>query len=65
LSTSLPLGSGNLTLWLDGTNLAGRSNFCCVDLNPMMPPSSVPTIDNDVWSARMVNVGFSWKVRRP
>jgi hypothetical protein len=65
LSTSLPLGSGNLTLWLDGTNLTNRSNFCCVDLNPMMPPSSVPTIDNDVWSPRMVNVGFSWKVRRP
>jgi hypothetical protein len=65
VSTSLPLGPGNLSLWLDATNLTNRSNDCCVDLHPMMPPSSVPTIDYDVWSPRMVNVGFTWKVRRP
>jgi hypothetical protein len=65
LSTSLPIGPGNLTLWLDATNLTNRPNYCCVDLNPMMPPSSVPSLDNTMWSPRMVNVGFSWKVHRP
>jgi hypothetical protein len=65
LSTSLPLASGNLSLWLDATNLTNRPNYCCVDLIPMTPPSGVPTITNKVWSPRMINVGFSWKVRRP
>jgi hypothetical protein len=65
LSRSLPLGPGNLTLWLDATNLTNRSNYCCVDLNAMTAPSGVPTIDNTAWSPRMINVGFSWKLRRP
>ncbi|MDP9066045.1 MAG: TonB-dependent receptor [Pseudomonadota bacterium] len=65
LSTSLPFQSGSLSLWLDVTNLTNRSNYCCVDLNPMVPASGVPTMGIGAWSPRTVNVGFSWKVRRP
>jgi len=64
LSTSLPFQSGDLALWLDATNLTNRSNFCCVALNPD-PPTGVPTMEDQVWSPRLINVGFTWKVRRP
>lgn len=65
LSTSVPFRSGDLSLWLDATNLTNRSNFCCVDLEPMSPPTGAPAMDNQVWLPRVVNVGFTWKVRRP
>jgi hypothetical protein len=65
LSTSVPLPFGELSLWLDGTNLTGRSNPCCVDLNSMSSVGGVPGIENQVWLPRVVNAGFTVKVRRP
>jgi outer membrane cobalamin receptor len=65
LSTSLPLRSGDLSLWLDATNLTNRSNYCCVDLNAISSPAGVSTMPNAAWSPRVVNVGFTWRVRRP
>jgi hypothetical protein len=65
LTTSVPLSFGELSLWLDGTNLTGRSNPCCVELNSMRSVGGVPAADNQVWLPRVVNVGFTVKVRRP
>jgi len=61
LSTSVPLSFGELSLWLDGTNLTGRANPCCIELYSM---STVPAVDNHVWLPRVVNVGFTVTVGR-
>jgi hypothetical protein len=65
LSRSVPLSFGELSLWLDGTNLTGRSNQCCVELNAMNSVEGVPAVENHVWLPRVVNVGFAVRVRRP
>jgi hypothetical protein len=65
LSTSLPLRSGELSLWIDATNLTNRSNYCCVDLNPINPTAGMPAMPDVNWPPRVINVGFSWRVRRP
>jgi hypothetical protein len=65
LSTSVPLSFGELSLWLDGTNLSGRTNPCCVELYSMSSVGAVPAVDDQVWLPRVVNVGFTVKVRRP
>jgi hypothetical protein len=65
VSTSVPLSFGELSLWLDGTNLTGRTNPCCVELNAMGAAGGVPDVDVQVWLPRVVNVGFTVKVRRP
>jgi hypothetical protein len=61
LSTSVPLSFGELSLWLDGTNLTGRANPCCIELYSM---STVPTVEEHVWLPRVVNVGFTVTVGR-
>jgi hypothetical protein len=65
VSTSVPLSFGELSLWLDGTNLTGRTNPCCVELYSMSSVGRGPAVDNQVWLPRVVNVGFTVKVRRP
>jgi hypothetical protein len=65
LSTSVPVSFGELSIWLDGTNLTGRSNPCCLELNSMSTAGGAATVENQVWLPRVVNVGFSVKVRRP
>jgi hypothetical protein len=61
----VPLSFGALSLWLDGANLTGRSNPCCVELYSMGSVGRAPEVDTQVWLPRVVNVGFTVKVRRP
>jgi hypothetical protein len=65
LSTLLPLSFGDLSLWLDGTNLIGRPNRCCIELNSMQSTGGVPAVDEQVWLPRVINVGFTLNVGRP
>ena len=65
VSTSVPVSFGELSLWLDGTNLTGRSNPCCVELSSMGAAGGAPAVEDQVWLPRVVNVGFTIKVRRP
>jgi hypothetical protein len=65
LSTAVPLRYGVLSLWFDATNITDRSNDCCVDLSAMSSATSAPGRVNRIWSPRIINVGFSWRVRRP
>ncbi len=65
LSTSVPLSFGELSFWLDGANLTGRSNPCCVELYSMSAVGGAPAVDAQVWLPRVVNVGFTVTVRRP
>ncbi|MDB6082150.1 MAG: hypothetical protein JWN43_31 [Gammaproteobacteria bacterium] len=65
VSTALPFRSGELSIWLDATNLTNRSNYCCVDLSAVETSAAAPATTNEVWAPRVINVGFAWKVRRP
>lgn len=63
LSQAVPLQSGELSLWLDGTNITNRSNTCCVDLDAMNS-AQASAMETKIWSPRLINVGFTFKVRR-
>jgi hypothetical protein len=64
LSRSAPLRYGELALWLDATNITNRPNHCCVDLNSSSGENALAITDN-TWARRAVNVGFTWRLRRP
>jgi hypothetical protein len=65
LSRTTPLRYGELALWLDATNITNRANHCCIDLNASSAQgTSMATTDN-IWSRRAINVGFTWRLRRP
>jgi outer membrane receptor protein involved in Fe transport len=65
LSTIVSLPSGELSLWMDGTNITNKFNYCCIDLNSTIPPGSMPLNETLAWVPRVINVGFSWRVGRP
>jgi outer membrane receptor protein involved in Fe transport len=65
LSQTVPLRYGDLSLWLDATNITNRLNDCCIDLNSTSRENMVLLTSNKIWSPRVVNVGFMWRVRRP
>ncbi len=62
LSRSVSLPLGELSLWLDGTNITNKQNNCCVDLDSTNPPGSMPAWETLTWVPRVINVGFSWRV---
>ena len=43
-STSVRLRYGELSLWVDATNITSRSNDCCADLNPIGGATNPPAI---------------------
>ena len=65
LSTIVSLPSGELSLWIDGTNITNKLNYCCIDLNSTTPPGSMPENETVAWVPRVINVGFSWRVGKP
>jgi outer membrane receptor protein involved in Fe transport len=64
LSQTIPLRYGELSLWLDATNVTNRMNDCCIDLNSNHRENTVLVTTNKIWSPRVVNVGFLWRIRR-
>ena len=65
LTRITPLRYGELALWVDATNITNRANHCCIDLNANSAQgTSMATTDN-IWSRRAINVGFTWRLRRP
>jgi hypothetical protein len=63
LSTSVPLPRGELSLWLDGTNVTNKVNDCCIDLDSSSPPGGPPVGEALGWMPRVINVGFTWRLR--
>ena len=63
LSTSVPLAPGELSLWLDGTNVTNKVNNCCIDLDSSGPPRDLPVGETLGWVPRVVNVGFTWRFK--
>ena len=65
LSHTVPLRFGELSLWLDATNVTNRMNYCCIDLNSTSRQNMVLLTSNETWLPRVVNVGFVWRIRQP
>jgi hypothetical protein len=63
LSRSFPLRYGDLSLWIYATNVTDRANDCCVDLNSLSDSGRLPSATDKIWAPRVVNVGFSWRLR--
>ncbi len=63
LSTLIPLPFGDLSLWLDGTNITNRTNECCFDLNTTSAQEHAPNAIVRGWSPDIINVGFTLRVR--
>ena len=63
LSTSVPLRYGELSLWVDAINVTNQSNDCCVDLISMNSSTGAPAMVDKIWSPRIINMGFSWRLR--
>jgi hypothetical protein len=65
IATAIPLPLGELSVWLDGTNLTNRSNYCCTELKSLDSALGPPAMDATIWVPRMLNVGFTYRVRLP
>jgi hypothetical protein len=64
VTRTVPLRYGELTLWLDTTNVSDRANECCVDLGPANSMTGMVVPDTSHWLPRVIDVGFSWRLRR-
>jgi hypothetical protein len=64
ITRTVPLTHGELSVWLDATNVSDRANECCTDLGSanFMTGMAVPEVN--YWLPRVIDVGFSWQLRR-
>lgn len=61
LSRSLFTRLGEVSVWLEITNAANRSNNCCAELSPIV--GATPSWSTDSWPRRSVTLGFSWRLQ--
>ena len=64
VTRTVALTHGELSLWLDATNLSDRANDCCVELESVNAMSGMAAPKVDYWLPRVLDVGFSWRMRR-
>jgi outer membrane receptor protein involved in Fe transport len=64
ISRSILTRLGELSLWLEITNATNRSNDCCAELAPVVPPAILPTWSTDSWAGRSANLGLSWRLQK-
>jgi hypothetical protein len=57
MSQIVPTAYGELTLWVDATNITDRSNDCCTAFGPARP-GSLPATYTKTWLSRIINAGF-------
>jgi outer membrane receptor protein involved in Fe transport len=64
MSQVVPIAYGELTLWVDATNVTDRTNDCCTGFSTAQP-GSMPATNTKTWLSRIVNAGFSWRFGAP
>jgi TonB dependent receptor/TonB-dependent Receptor Plug Domain len=64
VTRTVALTRGELSVWLDATNLSNRANDCCVELESVNAVSGMAAPKVDYWLPLMIDVGFSWRMRR-
>jgi outer membrane receptor protein involved in Fe transport len=65
LAQTVPLSYGELSLWVDTTNVLDRGNQCCTGIAPVDQATAAPTIATNNWLSRIINVGFTWQFGPP
>jgi hypothetical protein len=65
LAQTMPLSYGELTLWVDATNVIDRRNQCCSGIAQADQATAVPTLATNNWLTRIINVGFTWQFGPP
>jgi hypothetical protein len=64
LARALSFAQGDLSLWIDATNITNSSNACCTQFGSTDQPQAQPFIQTVRWRPREINVGFSWRMHR-
>ena len=64
VTRTVPLTYGELSLWVDGSNVSNHANECCVDLGPANSMTGMATPEFSHWLPRVIDLGFSWRLRR-
>jgi len=65
LAQTMPLSYGELSLWVDATNVIDRGNQCCSGISQAGQATAVPTLATNNWLTRIINVGFTWQFGPP
>jgi hypothetical protein len=65
VATGISMHYGELSLWLDASNVTNRSNECCAELTPVNGATLAPGVADKFWAPRIFSLGFSWRVKRP
>lgn len=62
MSHAFPLGRGNLTAYLEITNLYNRANPCCIDEFDVLFENGQPRIVRryDTWIRTLPSFGIQW-----
>ena len=64
VARELSFWSGDLSLWIDATNVTNHANECCSQFGAADQSGALPQVETLRWRPRELNVGFSWRVRR-
>ncbi len=64
LAQVVPLSHGNLSVWLEATNLTNHSNDCCAQFGATDQTGAQPQLQTLHWQPRKINLGFTWKLTR-
>jgi hypothetical protein len=61
----LPLAYGELSVWLDATNMTDRPNECCTGFAAGDVAMPLSITKSKTWLPRIVNLGVTWRLRSP
>jgi hypothetical protein len=64
LARTLSFAHGELSLWIDATNITNRVNECCSQFGSMDQTPTQTLLRTVDWRPRQINVGFSWRLHR-
>jgi hypothetical protein len=56
---------GELSLWVDATNVTNHANDCCSQFGSLDQTPGQALLETVRWRPREINVGFSWRLREP
>ncbi len=63
LGRTLDFAQGELSLWVDATNVTNHANDCCSQFGSLDQTPGQPLLETLRWRPREINVGFSWRLR--
>jgi len=64
LARTLDFLHGELSLWVDATNITNRTNDCCTQFGSNDQTATETMLHIVHWRPREINVGFSWHLHR-